>query len=697
MKLNGKLGKYPAIRLLLPFVLGIFATNQFNLHIPYIGIIALLLFMAVAFTTFRPNKLQSVPYFGISVSLFFVSLAVFLTEQKKPNPTVLAGYTTHSIKIVSVPQIREKTIRAEAQMELAKTDSGYFNETGKVLCYFERDHLAETLKFGDKLFVHTKFEPVRNNGNPYEFDYETYLQRKGLTHTAYIEQYRWQAYAQGNYLHPIYLANKARNSLLHIYRQNNLKGDQMAVASALTLGYKAELDTSLKKNYAVSGVMHILAVSGLHIGVILLVLQRVIRINRNSSQQRFVKFLLITSALWAFAFITGLSPSVVRAATMFSFLQGAYLAKRPSDVYNTLTWSALLLLMLSPNKLYEVGFQLSYLAVFSIVWLQPKIYNLLTAPDMVTDKLWQLLSVSLAAQLGTTPISIHYFGVFPSYFWLSNLFAVPLASILIYIALVLFLSMPFGGIVSSTIAYVFGKTIWLLNYLVGLIANLPHAAFQNIYLPTLATYSLYFWLLFGILFLTHRHLKWLYLFLSISIIGFGNMQWYRFEKQGKQQLVVFNIRNTSATAIANHKALLILTNTTPDSSQLMYSLTGFIKKNNFTEVKYQPTAKPQNITHKQHLGGPYWLYGNQIMVLLNKTHWLDAVPKQAMPIDFMVLSGDIYSDADAILSIYHPKQIIIDATNSKKQRKQWRNDFMEQGILVHDVVEQGAFTHEIDK
>jgi competence protein ComEC len=332
---------------------------------------------------------------------------------------------------------------------------------------------------------------ISNGGNPAEFDYKKFMQNKGVFATAYSKGGEFIIIENnlGNFF--IRNALKIRENLLNIYKYYGFQDREFGVLSALTLGYRDEVDPDTRQMFANTGAMHILAVSGLHVGIIFMILNVLLKFMDRSRKLMLLKSLLIILSLWLFAAIAGLSPSVTRSALMFSMFVVGKMIKRNASIYNIIFASAFILLLINPYNIMAVGFQLSYAAVLSIVFLQPYIYKLFIFEKWLPDKLWALLSVSIAAQLGTMPIGLYYFNQFPNYFFLTNILVIPLASIILYFAVTLLFTahlLPFFG---GFVAYYLKLSMKALLGGVSLINKIPYATTQDIYISTSQMIILY--------------------------------------------------------------------------------------------------------------------------------------------------------------------------------------------------------------
>ena len=292
--------------------------------------------------------------------------------------------------------------------------------------------------------------------------------------------------------------------------------------------------------YSSSGAMHVLAVSGLHVGIIYLLLNSLFLFFEKFKYGKYLKAVFLILSLWAYALLTGLSPSVLRAATMFSFIIIGSALKRQTNIYNTLAASAFVLLLYNPYILLQVGFQLSYAAVLGIVYLQPKLYKLIYTKHWLLDKIWAITTVSIAAQLATFPLDIYYFHQFPNYFLLSNLFVIPLATFIIGGGVLLFVTsvIPFFP---GSLAWVVNKILMLLNFSVQWVENLPYSLSLGISITVLETIIVYTII---ILFFSSI-IKWKPRLLQLSlalVIFFMILQIKEQYRTGKQQyFIVYDV------------------------------------------------------------------------------------------------------------------------------------------------------------
>lgn len=472
--------KIPFLRFALALAAGIAISPFFKPEPVFPGLVLLFLLFVVILLHYFYNY-RVAPFWGLSIQLFFVFLGILVYSLYNQKP-VFYKEGKFSAVVIEIPDEKPNSYQAVLKIDAVFRNDSVWHVQEKVMAWFEKDSRAQKLIPGDRLIFNRTPQMIRNKGNPFEFDYKSYLARKKIYRQIYIPGESWQKMNAENKFSVSVFAERIRLKLLRIYRQQNLGENEMQILSALTLGYKRGLDPETKRVFASAGAMHVLAVSGLHVGIVYMVLGVFFGFLQRQKTGRIFFVFLVISALWIFAFLTGLSPSVSRAATMFSFVVIGKNMRRQTNIYNTLAASAFLLLLINPNNLFEVGFQLSYAAVFGIVFLQPRLEKLVNIRYKVPLYFWKLLTVSVAAQIATFPVSVFYFNQFPVYFWISNLFVIPAVIFLIPcgMALLVLNSVPvLSGILSTLLNGVVGIVYSALQF----IENMPHSIIEFSLLP----------------------------------------------------------------------------------------------------------------------------------------------------------------------------------------------------------------------
>ena len=408
------LQRTPFFRLLLPLILGIIVYQYVDFQ--HWGLYAMfflsIILLVLPFVIRIPKRqFQFRWLFGCGIFLFLFVLIYFLSgEREKENIFQrLNSKGIYRIELSAAPIEKAKSYLCKVDVVQYFDSTGWVTTRGKAILYLQKDSAASKLLFGDRLMLEAKFSPPERALNPDGFDYAAYLKRQGVGAVCYVPSGSWRVTDRDMAFSIQRQADICRNYLLNIYREFHIEGDEFAVLAALTLGYTDALQPDLRASYSATGAMHILSVSGMHVGVVYVVMAFLLSFLNKNQRQKVIKTIFISLFLWGYAFLSGLSPAVVRATLMFSFVAIATCFERKSQIYNTIFMSAFFMLLYNPNFLFDVGFQLSYSAVLSIIFFQPIIGRLYIANNKYSKAVWDLFSVSLAAQLGTMPFTLYYF------------------------------------------------------------------------------------------------------------------------------------------------------------------------------------------------------------------------------------------------------------------------------------------------
>ena len=445
----------------------------------------------------------------LNASALVLLMATYVSSQKSTVASIHDPEDSfYAIDCLSAPSETSKNWKIEGQIESASHCGS------KVLIYFKKPCKPPTV--GDMAIVQCKFSSP-DSCEFLEQGYIDFLKQKEIAGLAFGAS---AVYSIASRKGLTFYSENIRSYLVSELEKHNIKGDALAIICAMTLGTKEHLDDDLRQSYASSGAIHILAVSGLHVGIVYLLLSRLLRsmLRRNRFKLYTLAFILIV--LWIYAFLTGLSPSVLRACTMFSFLAIGRISERPTNIYNTLAASAVFLLILEPKLLFSLSFQLSYLAVFGIVYLQPRIFRWIYVQNRILRWFWEITAASLAAQIATFPMSLHYFGQFPNYFILTNWIAIPLATSILVLGLSFFL-FHWTPWISDGIAWQLKSLTDLLNWGIRGIESLPGSLTQGINCSFEA--SIFIYITLGVLLMwleTKKaiHLKRLFILCIVGVL-----------------------------------------------------------------------------------------------------------------------------------------------------------------------------------
>jgi len=476
---------YPVLKALLPYIFGIILGYFLPIHsLNMLFCILELFFCCAIFIFFRQKRgffLHQTATFLMLFSFCFAGyLSVFFRFHKnveKLNIEKITQKQTWIAEIKEPPLDREKSFKVIAKL-YAVNDTSYWI-THKVILYFQKDSAIKDYETGDKLIVHTRLAFIEPPKNPYQFDYSKFVKMKGIYLTGYVGKQYWK-YVEGEKTRSIRkYASYLQRFLSEKLISSGLSGAEYSVAAAILLGNDETLEPELKASYAAAGVSHILCVSGMHVGVIFMILNFLLLPLGASVKSNTIRNILLLFAIWLYANITGLSPSVTRAATMFSFVLVGKFLNRRSNIFHSLFTSLFILLIINPLLLFNVGFQLSYLAVFGIVLFQEKIAQWVHPKTKIGNYVWNLVTVSVAAQITTAPVAIYYFGQFPNYFLLANLFVIPV-SFVMTITGVTTLAFSFSSFISNALGFLLKFEVKVMNEAIAFIEHLPGALVTEI-------------------------------------------------------------------------------------------------------------------------------------------------------------------------------------------------------------------------
>ena len=684
--------KIPLFRIILPFLMGIIIAFHFQLSAIYLCIIILANVVGVLSISYFKHYFSSFSkrwIFGVLINLLFVVFGVLITQQHKPiNKRFHFEKYSSSASIVVLKEdivTKTKSYKCEVEVIAVKSGDNWRNTQGKAILYLAKDSLAELLTYGDKLFINGEWKTIENPSNPGQFNYKNFLLNSNITAQQYLQSINWKiiSFSDNNSLRKLaFVYQKKLLTHLEFHFQN----EELAVISALLLGYKDLLDRETIMIYSSSGAMHVLAVSGLHVGIIYLLLNSLFLFFEKFKYGKYLKAVFLIFSLWAYALLTGLSPSVLRAATMFSFIIIGSALKRETNIYNTLAASAFVLLLYNPYILLQVGFQLSYAAVLGIVYLQPKLYKLMYTKYWLLDKIWAITTVSIAAQLATFPLGMYYFHQFPNYFLLSNLFVIPLATFIIGGGVLLFIISAIP-ILSGFLAWIVNKLLLLLNFSVQWVEALPHSLSLGISITVLETIIIYTII---ILFFSSI-IKWKPRLLQLSlalVIFFMILQLKeQYETQQQSYFIVYDVPKESAIDFVDGNNNYFI-----DSDDLQNNQNTM--RFHIMHYRWEKRVKKSTLVPNLFLEKNYFRNGNFIQFLDQKILLWDKdfeKPTTALYFDYIVVSDKVNLDFKNIKC----KQVIIDSSVPKYNWEQIKKECLKWDIPFYNVNTQGAYLFKL--
>ena len=687
----------PFIRLLLPLTAGIILHWYLQIPLPLV-ITATAIFCAIwllfyFFPLASKYKLHAIR--GLLINLILLSVGCLLTWQKDiRHSREWFGNFYHdsdylAIRINEPPVEKAKSYKADGVVEWVNRNDSVISCTGKILLYFSKDSAAQKLRYGDVILISKNLQRIKNSGNPGAFNYERYASFQQIFHNVYLKENDWLALKTGH-VNPLkqFIFN-ARDHVLAILRKNiNSNKDELGIAQALLIGYTNDLDKDLVQAYSNTGVVHIIAISGMHLGLIYVLLVwifgKLLLINRS----KILQVVLILACLWLFSLLTGASASVVRAAVMFTFITIGTSFDKRSSIYNSLAASAFVMLCYNPYFIWDVGFQLSYLAVVGIILFQRPVYNWLYVKNKWLDKAWKLAAISIAAQVLTFPVCIYYFHQFPNLFLITNIIAVPLSSIILYaeIGLVALSSVPGVG-------FLFGKMVAALvgamNAIIRWMNDFPYAVWDKIPSTVLSTWLLYAIVITVAAWLLNKN-KRIVKFTLVSMIAFILAHAYiSWQIKNQQKLIVYNVSQHQAIDFVGGNNYRFI----GDSILLEDGmLQNFNLKPGRVALQLTHATKELNSLF---CASSFYQFHNTRILLLDKPIYFE-VPTQKIDLDVIIVSHGPKISIAQLASVFNCKQYVFDASNSLWKIDKWRKDCEELHLRSHSIPSDGAFVLNIE-
>ncbi|WP_422107313.1 ComEC/Rec2 family competence protein [Winogradskyella sp.] len=622
------------------------------------------------------KKINRTPFFSIIVyaAMMAAGMNTYQIHNEKLRPQ---HYTNINLEKTSYPITFKITTRLKSDTYNDKYMASLLSvnqktASGQVLINIRRDSTVQTLPVDAILFTSAEFQSIQNPLNPYQFDYSNYLELKQVYHQLYLKVS--ELHSISDHATSIYgFADRLRATINDQLIRAGFKNEILSIINALLLGQRQSIDKSTYNNYVNSGTIHILAVSGLHVGILLLILNVIFKPLLYFKHGYILRPLIIVILLWAFAVIAGLSPSVTRAVTMFSIISIAMHLKRPTNIYNTLAISAFFILLFKPRFLFEVGFQMSYLAVLGIVSFQPILYNIWKPKYWILDKPWQIFTVTLAAQIGVAPISLFYFHQFPGLFFISNLVVIPFLGLILGFGL-LIIVLALMNLCHPTIVSAYSFTITSLNEFIAWVAQFESFLLRDI--PFTLTQVICSYILVFCMLRAHKTkaFKWIAISL-ISIIGFQSTFVYNKFKRPNDAFIIFNKSRFTIIGQKHHDRLRVYHNL--DSAK---QATDHIIRN-YKVGEMIHTVTVDSLEH-------FYQFNNTTILIIDS---LGTYKGLRFKPDFVLLRDSPKINLNRLIDSMSPKGIIADASNFKSYVERWKTTCRYKKIPFHYTNEKGAF------
>ena len=422
--------------------------------------------------------------FGIIVQLLSASAGTILMHLHQDKPLTETGYYVNSkrnylfIQILNDPVQKKNSYKCLARIECLVHNQNGLYQNEKILIYFKNDRLSRRVTGSSWIITDKILQPIENFRSS-DFDYKKFCRLRHIYSQLYLKENEYSIVPYTGTKSALSMLDSCRKKILAVIKKYVPSKSENSLLEALMVGFTDDLDPDLLKSYADTGVIHIIAISGLHLALICQFLQIILLQKGQNKSGRWIKLVVMIFCLWGYSLLSGASPSVIRAAGMFTLALFARNIVRETTLYNMLAASAFLLICYDPFWIFDTGFQLSYAAVLSLGLFSKPIRDFLPLQNRILRALWNAASVSIAAQLLTTPISIYYFHRFPAYFLVANLLAVPLSSLILAGGIILCACSPIPLLAQFT-GWILGILIRALNGFIDHLSGLPGAVVGNL-------------------------------------------------------------------------------------------------------------------------------------------------------------------------------------------------------------------------
>ncbi|MBA9073754.1 competence protein ComEC [Flavobacterium gossypii] len=672
-----KILKFPLARIAIWFILGVLAafyiepSPKFSLL--FCG--TSLIIFGIAYYFSKKDFLQKI-YFGIAAYVVFFSIGI--STQAIHNERFSKNHYSHKIdeynhhvEVVLHEKLRSNASNKRYVAMVCSIDTS--NAKGKILLSISKKGLKQDFTIGSRLYVYGTISEPRAPSNPNQFDYRKYLANKSIYGQLYanVSEIKVSQKIDKNIW---YYASEFRNTIIKNLKSSGFKNEELNVVIALILGQQQDISPELLKDYQLAGAVHILSVSGLHVGCIMIFIGFLLGGLPKNRWGNFIKIAILLSFLWAFAIIAGFSPSVTRSVVMFSFVAVGKYARRKTNIFHTLIVSMLFILLFEPSFIFDIGFQLSYCALFFIVWMQPLFASVWQPKTWILKYFWDILTVSFAAQIGTFPLSTYYFHQFPGLFFITNLLVLPLLGFILALG-VFVLVWAFFDIVPTFLAKSLEWSISLLNKIINWVASFESFIFQDISFSWQMLVACYVLILAFVLWVKQPNFQRLSFALSslilLQLAYFGN----KYFNQSQEELIVFNSKRNTILAERNGENIVVYTNGNLSEANLNFIIRPYLV-GNFSHIS--KTERIQNLA-----------YFNKNRILIVDS--LGVFPKGLDP-DIVIMTQSPKINLERILQESRPKMIIADASNYRTDTQRWKATCEKEKIPFHATVEKGFYS-----
>ncbi|GAB3767557.1 hypothetical protein GCM10028818_00580 [Spirosoma horti] len=649
---------------------------------------------------------------GMGALLILLALGWAITYQhtasNEPTNIVHLADTLRAYEgvIAAQPEERAKTVRVEVAIRRGNWRDRWQPLTGRVIVYLDKVKGTSTRqpmpRYGEVWLISGAPRPIDPPLNPGEFDYKRYLSYRNIYHQQYLRPFERTVLGNEPPSRITNLATIVNRWADSVFTHQVGSRAEYGIVNAMILGVRDDLDTELYRAYSAAGAVHILSVSGLHVGILFAVLTYLLSFLIKRPGGKLLVAFLQLSVLWFYSLVTGFSPPVLRSAAMFSMLIVANATGRQQQLANTLGASAFFILCFDPYAVFSAGFQLSYLAVGGISAWQSPLYQSLTFRYTWANRLWELTAVALVAQLITFPLGVFYFHQFPTYFLLANPIVIVLSEILLPLAMAM-LAFSWIPYLNDVLGWFLQKVAWILNYTVMQTGRLPGAAWDGLWLSETAMVLLYAVIFGGAALVLTRNRTYLWVTCVAALLLAGVTIWDDYQQAHQQRLAVhFLPHRTAVSLTAGHRSQLLTDLDRTDTRSFDFYLKNTFGQWGVSELTIASTSrKEKDADSLDHIPGFYqtqsyglWVWQGKTLLLVNK---LTGRNRWRLPaaVDYLVIRRNALQDWNQLAGRVVAKHIIFDDSNKTPLTDKLLAEAKARKIACYSVRQMGAYVTEL--
>jgi competence protein ComEC len=683
----------PFVRLLVPFIAGIILQWYLRfsfLVVACVGlaaiILSLLYFFLPATKKFSFKGIQGV---FIQALMFAVGCAITYDRDITHNELWVGKHYKDSSAILITLQEplveKTKSYKALASIDAIQVDGKWKYVKGNILAYFRKDSTPPMLKYGSQIVLTKPLQAITNSGNPGAFNYQRYSAFQDIHHQVFLKSSEYINTGKENINGLKQWLFNIRFAVINTLRKYIYDEKEEAVAEALLIGYRDDLDKDLVQAYSNTGVVHIIAISGLHLGLIYGAMVWFFKLFKRRRWIYWVKPLVILLVLWTFSLVAGAAPSILRSAVMFTFIILGETITRKTSIYNTLAASTFVMLCYNPFFLWDVGFQLSYAAVLSIVAFMQPVYNWFYIRNKFLNGVWKLNAVTLSAQVLTVPIVLYHFHQFPNLFLVTNFVAVPLSSIILFGELLLLVT----SFIPAVAGFFGAVNSWMLRWMNNFIERMneiPFSVTEGIQVSVVETILLYItFIALAIWLLRKSRLSFI---VGVAVfVAFVVVRSFDIRNRGNQKkLIVYNVPQHAAFDIINGNDYKFIGDTAVLTDN-------FLQNFHLKPSRTLHRIRPADNLSSMHISYPFISFNQQKILVVDRP--LKFVSEMKIPVDVIILSRNPRIYISQLAAVFDCKRYVFDASNPLWKIKLWKKDCDSLHLPHHSIPEKGAFEMEL--